>query len=173
MKKLSGFVSAIAVVSTLTFAPSASAVELKIGPEFDAETRALILDNAQKIEKEAKERAEKQAAGEYDRSPHHLFSAPQLLAINISTVEEMWECWKDYPRNRHNPFLHREGAIVPPMADFYAPCPLVPITEKDREMARKEVLESSAVKSSPGLVIGIITFIWKAIEALKKLLFRK
>ncbi|GAA1473488.1 hypothetical protein P4N68_10205 [Corynebacterium felinum] len=168
MRKFSSCVAAVAVATSIVMTPSAGAVELKIGPEYSPEQRAIILDNAQKIEQKAKERAAKQAAGELDFDVHSEFKPHTLLAFKASTVEELWECWKQQPPNRRNPFTYVPGgeqthAALP--QPIY--CPLVPITEKDREAAQKKIVDGSLVQSSPSLVVSFVTFFWKVIEKIR------
>ncbi|GAA1475521.1 hypothetical protein P4N68_01445 [Corynebacterium felinum] len=170
MRKFSSCVAAVAVATSIVMAPSAEAVELKIGPEFSPEDRALILDNAQKIEQKAKERAAKQATGVIDLAEHGTLSAVQLVESDISTVEEMWECWKNHPNSYRNPFFDGKAQNIPKFENFEyhrLHCPLVPITEKDREAAQKKIVDGSLVQSSPSLVLSFVTFFWKVIEKIR------
>lgn len=170
MKKLSSFVASVAVASALIVAPTASAEELVIGPEFSAEDRALIQENAQRLEREAKERAAQQAAGEVNLDAHGAYPTVKLLNSNISSVKLMWECWKDYPDNYRNPFFQGEKQNIPKLdnAQYHrVHCPLTPVTDKDREAARKKIADGSAVQSSPGLVASFVSFFWKIIETIR------
>ncbi|MDO4761864.1 MAG: hypothetical protein Q4A31_08110 [Corynebacterium sp.] len=168
MRKFSSCVAAIAVATSIVMAPSAGAVELKIGPEYSPEQRAIILDNAQKIEQRAKERAAKQAAGDLDFDVHSEFKPHTLLAFKASTVEELWECWKEHPFSIHNPFTFSPKHEYTYTQKFTPiPCPVTPVTEKDREAARKKIVDGSLVQSSPSLVVSFVTFFWKIIEKIR------
>lgn len=172
MKKLLSFAAVVAVGVSLVVVPSVSAVELEIGPEYSPERRAVIMANAERLELAAKERALRQANGEYDKSPHSFFSARYIVASDVSSVEKMWDCWKDYPHNFSNPFFWVEDQGVPPINDErqWVECPLLPITDKDREVAAQELADGSAVQSSPGVISSLLVAFWRVVSAVKSFL---